>query len=260
MRSARDSSTTRWPPSTWPAISVRWHLQHQSDEGTPLYAGTQLDRFGDTLVAIDDFNAPTIAVLDLDDGGQVPTVRWHRDPGTGFGDGVIADEHGFVAVTASDVRAWDATDGQRVARQVMDWHRDGPGAGGLEGRAFARVYLFEDSIVIERDRRWVLDRTDASVRASYDLDGDDAALLIGAGGQYTGASASERLIAIGPGGAIARVDAGGHVHAARADVVDTGSTYLPRLLLGESSLVAAVKRSDEPVWDLWTLDPSELGW
>src|SRR5690625_937053 len=36
--------------------SVRWHLQHQSDEGTPLYAGTQLDRFGDTLVAIDDFN------------------------------------------------------------------------------------------------------------------------------------------------------------------------------------------------------------
>lgn len=218
MRSARDSSTTRWPPSTWPAISVRWHLQHQSDEGTPLYAGTQLDRFGDTLVAIDDFNAPTIAVLDLDDGGQVPTVRWHRDPGTGFGDGVIADEHGFVAVTASDVRAWDATDGQRVARQVMDWHRDGPGAGGLEGRAFARVYLFEDSIVIERDRRW------------------------------------------GPGGAIARVDAGGHVHAARADVVDTGSTYLPRLLLGESSLVAAVKRSDEPVWDLWALDPSELGW
>lgn len=136
---------------------MRWHLQHQSDEGTPLYAGTQLDRFGDTLVAIDDFNAPTIAVLDLDDGGQVPTVRWHRDPGTGFGDGVIADEHGFVAVTASDVRAWDATDGQRVARQVMDWHRDGPGAGGLEGRAFVGVYLFEDTIVIERDRRWVLE-------------------------------------------------------------------------------------------------------
>jgi len=239
--------------------SQRWHLQHESDTQTPLYAGTQLDRFGDALVAVDDFNAPSIAVLDLDDAGHMPTVRWHQDPGTGFGDGVIADGHGFVTATAEYVRSWDITDGRQVHHQVIDWHQAEPGAGDLQGRAFAGLFLFEDTIVIERDRRWVLDRTDASVRASYDLDGDGAVGLVKLAGDYTGAYGADALVAAGHQGLIARLDAQGHVYAVRADTVDADSTHLPQLLVGESIVVTAVKRGQDPVWDLWAIERSQLG-
>src|SRR5699024_7541634 len=64
---------------------------------------------------------------------------------------------------------------------------------------------------------------------------------------------------LSPEGAIAHLDAQGHVHAVRAEAVDADSDYVPRLLVGESSVVVAVKRSAEPVWDLWAIERSQVG-
>lgn len=241
--------------------SLRWHLRHETESGTPLYAGTQLDRFGDTLIAIDDFNAPSIAALDLDADGKTPTVRWHRDPGTEFGDGIVADEHGLIGVTASGVELWDLADGEPTAREEIDWHREESGVGGLEGRAFSAVYPFEDTIVIERDRRWVLDRSDASVRASYEFDDESVPLaqpLLERGAGPGESPVDGALIAVGQDGAIAGIDAEGSVRALRTDAVEKGSTYVPLLLAGESQVAVGVRRSDEPIWDLWAVERSHV--
>jgi len=235
--------------------SLRWHLRHETESGSPLYAGTQLDRFGDTLVAVDDFNAPSIATLDLDDNGAAPTVRWHRDPGTEFGDGILADERGFVGVTASGVRTWDPNDGEPSDHQEIGWERDEPLLDEMEGRAFGEVYLFDDAIVIERDRRWVLDRSDGTVRTSYEL--DDAAplgqplLQRGIGARTS--PGGHQVIAVGADGAIARVDARGRVRGQRSDAIESNSIYVPLLLVGESAVAVGVQRHDEPVWDLWAV-------
>lgn len=241
--------------------SLRWHLRHEDESGRPLYAGTQLERFGDTLAAVDDFNAPSIAALQLDADGGVPTVTWHHGPSTRFGDGIIADERGFVAVTARSVLTWDLADGELIGSEAIPWQRDEPGFGGLEGRAFAGVYLFEDTIVIERDRRWVLDRADLAVRTSYDLDGDDAAPLVKPLGRGIGPRESDPaggLVTVGEEGLIARIDAQGSVTALRSVAAPSVSIFVPVLLVGESSVAVGVRRGDEPVWDLWAVDLARL--
>ena len=240
--------------------NLRWHLQHDSDTGTPLYADTQLDRIGDTLVTVGNFDHPSMALLDLDAEGQVPTVRWHRDPGTTSNDGLIADEHGIVAVTDRYVMAWDPTDGEQVFQVAVDWHDDVPSPYTMAN--VAGVYLFTDTVIIERDRRWVLDRSDGTVRASYDLDSDDAVPLSSPRGRTNiGAYGPPRNgghVALGPQGAIARLDAHGSVHALRSDVVDADSTYVPRLLTGDSTAAVGVLRSDESVIDLWAVERSQM--
>lgn len=206
---------------------VRWHLTNSASDGSSLFAGNQLERFDDMLVAVDYQTSRTIAVLDLAEDGSEPSVRWQRS--TRSDHWIFADEHGVVGVSADNVNSWDLESGELLQSVGVGDLWEEQCVLGYCGRSFSYAALFEDVIVIDDDddARIVIDREDLSVRAFIELDragttGHPLRAALRGSGRGRLEEAPEELLTLSPVGSLAWLTDAGSV-----TVIDAGLDGFP---------------------------------